>query len=129
MMARSQQPPEGLEDYPDFERLDLDGSIAQGRLARARQPLHPMPLAVLTHGRPFEALVPDWPSEPFEQMWLAMQQDLAALVPHARLTIASQSGHAIQQDQPALVTEAIRQVVTGVRDRATWYDLAACCAP
>jgi len=28
----------------------------------------------------------------------------------------------------ARVSEAIRQVVTGVRDRDTWYDLAACCA-
>jgi pimeloyl-ACP methyl ester carboxylesterase len=129
LMARTQQPPEGLEDYLDFERLDLDGSIAQGRQARARQPLHPMPLAVLTHGHPFEALVPDWPSDAFERLWLGMQQELATLVPRARLTIARQSGHAIQQDQPALVTEAIRQVVAGVRDPATWYDLAACCAP
>jgi pimeloyl-ACP methyl ester carboxylesterase len=128
LMRRTWQPPEGLEGYQDFERLDLDGSVAQGRQAREGQPLHPMPLAVLTHGRAFEALVPDWPSEAFERLWLRMQQDLAALVPHARFTIASQSGHAIQQDQPALVNEAIRQVVMGVRDRPTWYDLAACCA-
>jgi pimeloyl-ACP methyl ester carboxylesterase len=128
MMARTEQPPEGLEGYQDFERLDLNASIAQGRQARASQPLHPMPLAVLTHGRPFEALVPDWPGDAFERLWLEMQQDLAALVPRARFTIASQSGHAIQQDQPALVTEAIRQVVVGVRAPDTWYDLAACCA-
>jgi len=128
MMNRMQQPPEGLEDYPDFERLDVEASVAQGRQARANQPLRPLPLAVLTHGRPFEALVPNWPGDAFEQMWLQMQQDLATLVPNARFTIASQSGHAIQQDQPSLVSEAIRQVVTGVREPATWYDLAACCA-
>ena len=129
MMARTQQPPEGLEGYPDFERLDLNASIAQGRQARASQPLRAMPLAVLTHGRPFEALVPDWPSDAFERMWLEMQQDLATLVPNARFSIASQSGHGIQQDQPGLVTEAIRQVVAGVRAPDTWYDLAACCVP
>jgi hypothetical protein len=117
-----------MENYADFERLDVQRSVAQGRQARASQPLRPMPLAVLTHGRPFEALVPDWPSDAFERMWLGMQQDLAALVPNARFTVASQSGHAIQQDQPALVTEAIRQVVAGARDRDTWYDLASCCA-
>src|SRR5262249_36205812 len=116
VMARTQQPPEGLEGYQDFERLDVNASVAQGRLARASQPLHSMPLAVLTHGRPFEALVPDWPTDAFERMWLGMQEDLATLVRQARLTIASQSGHAIQQDQPALVTEAIRQVVAGARD-------------
>jgi pimeloyl-ACP methyl ester carboxylesterase len=129
LMARSEDPPAGLEGYQDFERLDLTESVAQGRQARVSRPLHPMPLAVLTHGRPFEALVPDWPSDAFERMWLGMQQDLARRVPQARLTIASESGHAIQQDQPALVTEAIRQVVTGVRAPDTWYDLAACCAP
>jgi pimeloyl-ACP methyl ester carboxylesterase len=128
LMARTAQPPAGLEGYQDFERLDLNESVAQGRQARASRPLQPMPLAVLTHGRPFEALVPDWPRDAFERLWLGMQQDLATLVPQARLTIASQSGHGIQQDQPALVIEAIRQVVAGVRDRDTWYDLAACCS-
>jgi pimeloyl-ACP methyl ester carboxylesterase len=128
LMRRGQQPPEGLEDYHDFERLDTEGSTAQGRQARANQPLRPLPLAVLTHGRPFEKQVPNWPGDAFERMWLRMEQDLATLVPNARFTIASQSGHFIQEDQPALVTEAIRQVVAGARDRATWYDLASFCA-
>ena len=128
-MNLTQQPPQGLENYPDFERLDLEGTVAQGRQARATQPLRPMPLAILTHGLPFHELVPDWPSDAFERMWLGMQQDLATLVPNARFTIAGQSGHNIHQDQPALVIEAIRQVVAGVRDHDTWYDLAACCAP
>jgi hypothetical protein len=38
------------------------------------------------------------------------------LVPNARFFIAKISGHDIHQDQPKLVTEAIRQVVAGVRD-------------
>ena len=42
--------------------------------------------------------------------------------------MASESGHDIHQDQPELVTEAIRQVVTGVRNPDTWYDLTSCCA-
>jgi hypothetical protein len=79
-MRRGQQPPEGLEDYHDFERLDTEGSTAQGRQARANQPLRPLPLAVLTHGRPFEKQVPNWPGDAFERMWLRMEQDLATLV-------------------------------------------------
>jgi hypothetical protein len=31
---------------------------------------HPLPLAVLTHGRPFEEMVPNWLGDAFEQMWL-----------------------------------------------------------
>jgi hypothetical protein len=39
----------------------------------------------------------------------------AALVTDARFTVASERGHDIHQDQPEMVLEAIRQVVTGVR--------------
>jgi len=50
-----------------------------------------------------------------EWMWRAQQDDLATLVPTARHPIARQSGHCIQLDQPALVIEAIRQVVAAVQ--------------
>jgi pimeloyl-ACP methyl ester carboxylesterase len=53
---------------------------------------------------------------------------MATLVPNARFFVAGHSGHDIHQDQPELVTEAIRQVVTGVRSPDTWYDLTSCCA-
>jgi pimeloyl-ACP methyl ester carboxylesterase len=56
------------------------------------------------------------------------QARLAALVPDARHVIATDSGHYIQLEQPALVIEAIRQVVEGVRHPNTWTDLVACCA-
>jgi pimeloyl-ACP methyl ester carboxylesterase len=119
---------EAPAEYPALERIDFNTSTAQMRQARLDSPLRPLPLAVLAHGRPFEAPLPDWPGEATEQIMLAVQYDLAALVPNARLSIASDSGHYIHQDQPGLVSEAIRQVVAGVRDRDTWYDLASCCA-
>ena len=53
----------------------------------------------------------------------ASYEDLATLVPHARFSVASESGHDIHQDQPELVIEAIRQVVAGVRNPDTWYDM------
>ena len=114
--------------YPDYERIDQTASAAQVRQARGTSPLRPMPLAVLAHSRPFDAPTPDWPSAVMEQTMLALQRDLAALVPSGRLSIASQAGHYVHQDQPALVIEAIQQVVAGVRDRDTWYDLVSCCA-
>lgn len=51
---------------------------------------------------------------------LAARQDLAQLVPDARLIIATESGHNIHQDQPELVIDAIQQVVAAVRDPSTW---------
>ena len=58
----------------------------------------------------------------------AANEDLATLVPNARFSVATESGHDIHQDQPELVIEAIRQVVAGVRNPDTWYDLTSCCA-
>jgi pimeloyl-ACP methyl ester carboxylesterase len=116
------------DEYPDFERLDLQAIVAQMRQVRAVTPLRPMPLAVLAHSRPFDPPFLDWPSEVTEEIMLATERDLATLVPNGRFSIASQAGHDIHQDQPELVIEAIRQVVAGVRDRDTWYDLTSCCA-
>ena len=112
-----------------FELLDSLAIVAQMRQTAAATPLRPMPLAVLAHGLPFAAPFPDWPGEAMEEIMLDRERNLSTLVPNARFSIARQSGHNIHQDQPALVSEAIRQVVAGVRDRDTWYELAACCRP
>jgi pimeloyl-ACP methyl ester carboxylesterase len=125
----SQSPPPDWAGYAALERVDLDASFAQLGQARVDAPLRPLPLAVLARGRPGDVPLPDGVGEVFEQLALADQQELATLVPHARLSIARQSQHFIQQDQPAIVTEAIRRMVAGVRAPDTWYDLAACCAP
>ena len=68
------------------------------------------------------------PSGELEAILRAANEDLATLVPKARFSVASESGHDIHQDQPELVIEAIRQVVAGVRNPDTWYDLTSCCA-
>ena len=91
-------------------------------------PLRPMPLAVLSRGRAVEVPIPGFPTAELERSWRGLQDDLATLVPAARHTIAERSGHDIYLDEPALVVEAIRQVVTGVRNTDTWYGLTSCCA-
>jgi len=100
------------------------------RQAAATTPLRPIPLAVLAHGRPFAVAVPPdgfASPEALEAVLRRANEDLATLVPKARFFVAGESGHDIHQDQPELVTEAIRQVVAGVRDPDTWYDLVSCC--
>ncbi len=89
-----------------------------------------MPLAVLAKGVPSD-LTEDtlgFSPDTLETALLAAQARLTALVPSGRMSIARESGHDVHQDQPALVTEAIRQVVEGVRNPDTWYDLTSCCA-
>jgi pimeloyl-ACP methyl ester carboxylesterase len=129
-----------MESSPDadsgIEQIDLEGSFAQLQEATASQPLPPLPLAVLTRGVSAAdaspdvraALPADFPWDAFDAVWQDLQDELAALAPDARHVVASKSGHYIQLEQPALVIEAIRQVVEGVRNPDTWYDLASCCA-
>ncbi|MFN8594332.1 MAG: alpha/beta hydrolase [Thermomicrobiales bacterium] len=119
-----------IPGYGDVETLGWGADNAVVREAVAASPLRPMPLAVLAHGKPF-AIPEDaqgFTVESLESFLRAANEDLATLVPNARFTVATESGHDIHQDQPQLVTEAIRQVVAGVRHPDTWYDLTSCCS-
>ncbi len=119
-----EQGPAELADYPDRERLDPDASADQVRAATATSPLRPLPLVVLTHGRPWD-WPPDYPAAALDAEWPPLQEKLAALTPNSRLVVAEQSGHFIHLDQPELVIEAIQQVVDAVRDPSTWKTGAA----
>jgi pimeloyl-ACP methyl ester carboxylesterase len=63
-----------------------------------------------------------------EDFLTAANEQLATLATDARYWVGATSGHYVQQDQPELVIEAIRQVVTGVREPDTWTSLESCCA-
>ncbi|MGH2616891.1 MAG: alpha/beta fold hydrolase [Thermomicrobiales bacterium] len=119
-----------ISGYGDVETLPFGADNAVVREAVAASPLRPMPLAILAHGKPF-ALPADaqgLTAAEVEGYIRAANKEKVALVPKARFTVASESGHDIHQDQPELVIEAIRQVVAGVRNPDTWYDLTSCCA-
>jgi pimeloyl-ACP methyl ester carboxylesterase len=122
------QGPPKLADDPNRERLDADASATELRAAAAAAPLRPMPLVVITHGRPW-SWPPGYPAAALEAVWLPLQEQLAALTPDGRLVVAAHSGHFIPGDQPELVTAAIGQVVDAVRDPATWATPAASPVP
>ena len=120
-----------IPGYGDLETLEYGKDNAAMRRAAAAVPLGPMPLAVLAHARPFD-VPPDkaegFSSDALEAVLRAANENLATLVPNARFFVAKDSGHEIHQNQPELVTEAVREVVAAVRHRDTWYDLTSCCA-
>lgn len=119
-----------IPGYGDAETTGYGADNAVMRQAVAASPLRPMPLAVLAHGKPFPqaAGAPGFLAGELEALLLKANEDLATLAPRARFTVASESGHDVHQDQPELVSEAIRQVVAGVRNPDTWYELTSCCA-
>lgn len=122
-------PVQEIPGYGDVETTVYGASNAAVRAAVAASPLPPLPLAVLGHGKPFPQAADATGFEPgeLEAFLLAANEAQARLVPDGRFWLASESGHDVHQDQPELVIEAIRQVVEGVRNPDTWYDLNFCC--
>jgi pimeloyl-ACP methyl ester carboxylesterase len=114
----------GLEDY------DVSGLDAVMSEAASTAPLGDMPLAVVAHGLPWgvPASISGFSPEAMDSAWYLAEKNLALLVPYSRFFVADDSGHFVQLDQPEIVTEAIREVVAGVRDSDTWYDMSSCCA-
>ena len=97
----------------DPEQVDIWTSERQVRLALRRAPLRPMPLIALARGRPEDPGVPFLEQD--ERLWRQLQRELAELVPGGRLVVATHSGHNIQDEQPQLVLDTLRQVVHAVR--------------
>jgi|SRR5579871_429450 len=50
----------------------------------------------------------------WDRMWRGFQQDLAQRSAHGEFRLAEKSGHFIQRDQPELVIQAIRDIITRV---------------
>lgn len=104
------------EAFSGQERIDTAASAAE---MRAASPLRPMPLAVITHGRPWD-WPPGYPAVDLEALWFPLQEDLASLTPGAHLVVAEQSGHFIPGDEPEVIIGEIEQVVAAVRNPDTW---------
>jgi len=70
---------------------------------------------VIRHGIPFST-APGWPSRAVEQLWRALQSDLATETPTpGTVVLAAHSSHRIAEQQPALVAAQIAHVVAEAR--------------
>lgn len=88
--------------------------------ARTPHPLGDKPLAVLITGPSAGQPPPGIPAEDWKRLYEEKRQQktgLAGLSRNSKLLVADKSGHHIQLDQPRLVVEAVRAVVTAVQRR------------
>jgi pimeloyl-ACP methyl ester carboxylesterase len=92
---------------------DVQASDAQ---VTAAGPLPNVPLVVLTHGRTLRHPA-GWPVEAVERAWREAQEDFAKRTLKGKLVVAEESGHFIHEDQPDLVSGAVREVVEEARSR------------
>ncbi len=108
--------PEEWQQVRDLILHDDEGFNLPGGLDLLGPDLGDIPLVVLTAGRRGASPLPLDISERLDQVRLETQQELLTLSSNSSHVIAEESGHGIQEDQPGLVIEAIRQVVEEARN-------------
>jgi pimeloyl-ACP methyl ester carboxylesterase len=103
---------ESLRFYRDWFTNAPDDPTLNPELFEAGS-LGDMPLVVLT--APNKERADDFPAElnaRFNQIWVELQEELVQLSSNSTHVISEKSQHFIQRDQPELVIDAIRQVVS-----------------
>jgi pimeloyl-ACP methyl ester carboxylesterase len=103
----------GLRAPFGSEALEFEAFSAALNANRWRSSI---PIAVLTHSRPpdpapgQEAL-----NQELEKAWQDLEHELATRSPASSFIVATHSGHYIHQDEPLLVIDAVRRVLTESR--------------
>lgn len=130
-LMREVASPEAVAMWDDFNRRSVpeapEAVLLLDAFAKidALPPLRPLPAVVLRADKPWQP-----PSIPKEELaaggvtfveWQASEERLAASL-DAKLITETRSGHNIYAYSPALVIEAIREVVDAVRSGATHAD-------
>jgi pimeloyl-ACP methyl ester carboxylesterase len=117
---RKQMEESGGKLLPGMEPVNIEASHEQMRAAGWRSDI---PLIVLSRGSSSFS-VDDYPPQlrslapEGEQLRIRMQLDLASRSTNSKHVFAEKSGHMIHQDEPALVIDAIRQVIEAVKREA-----------
>ena len=109
--------PEEWQRVRSVIRHDDQGFTLPGGLGLLGPDLGDRPLVVLSAGRMQVSPLPADVVEKLDQVRLKMREELLCLSLDSTHVIAEKSGHSIQNDQPDLVVEAIRQVVDAARSR------------
>lgn len=102
------------------ERIDQAAMLASMAEVRAsRKDLGSLPLVVLTHGKPeqWPPGMPESTADAMEQVWSAMQSDMAKLSQNSAHLVEATSGHFLQQDAPKVVVAAIEEVCRSSRSK------------
>jgi len=77
-------------------------------------PLGDLPLVVLTAGMSRDGQLPRV-TERLDEVRMTMHEELAALSSRGMRITAEDSGHDIPREQPQIVVDAIRQVISAAR--------------
>ena len=114
--ARQKMLDQMMSQASPAQRAELQESRASGKALAGALPLPAVPLVLLTG----TLKDPNFPGNPAEQdLKLELQDQLLAKIPKAKHVLVPNSRHYIQDDAPALVIDAIREVVNDARGQKT----------
>ena len=92
--------------YAEAEAMETsDAQVA------AIESMDDTPLIVIRHGKPMFGSLPPQEAEEMEQKWQAYQEEIAGKSSAGRIMVAEASGHGIQVEQPAIIVEAVQQLL------------------
>ncbi len=94
------------------EYLAIDRTPAEWRRPQGLGTLGALPLVVIRRGRTAQ------PPSATDTSWRAEQERLPALSTNSVLVVAEKSGHVIPYDDPAVIADAVRRVITAARTGA-----------
>jgi pimeloyl-ACP methyl ester carboxylesterase len=110
---------------------ELENVLTSGRETAAAGNLGDLPLVVISRDTDKRNL--DFPADldnARNKVWAEMQEELSHLSTQGALVIAKGSGHAIQNDRPDIVIQAVHNVVDQARRKvAPWSGTRRCTAP
>ena len=124
MAGEPSRAPDGARRFiPILEARGLHAAnsdnVANSELMRCCGTLGATPLIVISRGRSDRDATKYPPGfvATIEQAWQQMQTELAALSSNSQRIIASNSGHLINWDEPAVIIAGIQRAVSAVRAR------------
>jgi len=98
---------EGMPKFTDTQKAELEAYKTSGKDLADALPMPEVPIILLTGTKKN----PEFPGNPLEQdLKLELHNELLAKIPQSKHVLVPNSRHYIQNDAPALVIEAIRDV-------------------
>jgi pimeloyl-ACP methyl ester carboxylesterase len=112
LLTPEQATQRGEELELNQEGIRFDDILASDDQVHEAPQFPAVPVVVIAHGQPFTVTDPAWPAKEVEDLWTELQRALSELTPGGKLVIAKESEHRIQETEPEIVADAIREVVT-----------------
>lgn len=96
-------------ENPELNPEKIDKVVSYKQILN-RKRIFDFPMTIITRGQP-DIARGDWPNEEILKIEQELQSEFLQLSRNSKRIIATKSGHYIQEDEPELVIDAIRELI------------------